>query len=319
MSQITYDMIEPLIASSNESGSSMHVVFRCPVSAQTVEARGLLQAANTLGNRAAESAKRSVLHGLRNALSRSIRRAFGYGLAGQVATDVTRGAVSSSGGSGASYSDTDRKQAIVRAFESVSNQFVWDSANSRYIGAQSAGQVMTDFMQQLETAPVTSPYDQGVLARMLTEIACADGTVADEERVFLASFIPSQVGTVDSLAGMQRLSPAELAETTQGKPRETMYMLTWAVALTDEDLAPQEEARIGEFAQGLGVTSERAAQLRQFAQVYLVDHALGRAYPGGQRDQETHDEVMAMARRIGLDATEAERVDIRFRKRYGLV
>jgi tellurite resistance protein len=318
MSQITYDMIEPLIASSNESGSSMQVVFRCPVAGQTVEARGHLQATKTMGGRAADSAKRSVVYSLRTALSRSIRRAFGYGIAGQVVSDVARGSTSSSA-SQASYSDSDRKQAMVRAFESVSNQFVWDSANNRYIGAQSAGQVMTDFMQQLETASVTAPYDQGVLARMLTEIACADGTVADEERMFLASFIPAQVGTVDSLAKMQRLSPAELAETVQGTSRETMYMLTWAVALTDEELAPQEEARIAEFATGLGVAPERAAELRRFAQVYLVDHSLGRAYPGGQRDQETHDEVMAMAQRIGLDATEAERVDIRFRKRYGLV
>lgn len=296
----------------------MNVAFRCPVSGQTVEARGHLQASNTVGSRVTKSAKRSVLYSLRNSLTRALRRSLGYGIAGRVASDAARGAMQTSG-SNVNYTDADKHAACVRAFESVSNQFVWDSQNNRYISAQSAGQVMTDFMQQLSSAPVNAPYDRGILARMLTETACADGELADEERQFLAGFIPPEIGTVDSLAQMQRLSTAELAETAQGATRETMFMLAWAVAFTDEDLSPQEEARIGEYAQGLGIGSDRARQLKYNAQVYLVDHALGRAYPGGQRNPAAHAEVMAMAARVGLDATEAERVDIRFRKRYGLV
>lgn len=318
MSQITYQMIQPLVASADQQGSSMHVVFRCPVSGTTVEARGHLQAANTVASRATKSAKRSVLYGLRSSLTRALRGALGYGVAGRAAADAASGAMSSAG-SGQSYSEADKQAAVVRAFESVSNQFVWDAQNNRYISGQAAGQVMTDFMQQLSSAPVASPYDRGVLARMLTEIASADGVVADQERVFLSSFIPPEVGTVDSLAQMSHLSPAELAETAQGASRETMYMLAWAVAFTDEDLSPQEAARMGEFAAGLGLSTERAHELQSHAQIYLVDSALGAAYPGGQRNAQAHAEVMAMANRIGLTATEAERVDIRFRKRYGLV
>lgn len=318
MSQITYQMIQPLVASADQQGSSMHVVFRCPVSGTTVEARGHLQAANTVGARAAKSAKRSLLYGLRNSLTRALRSALGYSIAGRAAADAARGAMQTSGSS-QSYSDADRQAATVRAFESVANQFVWDAQNNRYISGQAAGQVMTDFMLQLSNSPVQSPYDRGVLARMLTEVAAADGVVADQERSFLASFIPAEIGTVDSLAQMARLSPAELAETAQGASRETMVMLAWAVAFTDESLSPQEAARLGEYAQGLGLNPERAGQLKSFAQVYLVDLALGAAYPGGQRNPQAHAEVMAMAARIGLDATESERVDIRFRKRYGLV
>lgn len=98
-----------------------------------------------------------------------------------------------------------------------------------------------------------------------------------------------------------------------------MLMVAWAVALTDEDLSPQEELRLAEYAAGLGIAPAQAVKLKLAAQVYLVDQALSRAYPGGQRDQALHAEVMSMAQRIGLDATDAERVDIRFRKRYGLI
>lgn len=318
MSQITYEMVQPLVAEATQDGSTMRVTFRCPLSGQTVEARGTLQAANTMGSRVARSAKRGLLRSLRSALSRTIRNTLGYGVVGQVASDASRGAMTDSGSS-PSYSDADRQAAVVRAFESVATVFAWDPQNNRYISAQAAGDVMTDFMRQLTTAAVTGPYDRGVLARMLTEIACADGTVSDDEREFLSGFISPDIGTVDSLAQKQRLSPAELSETSQGPQRDTMYMLAWAVALTDEDLSSEEEARLGELATGLGLDEDRSRQLKQFAQVYLVDQALGRAYATGQRDDSVHAEAMAMASRIGLDATEAERVDIRFRKRYGLV
>ena len=320
MSQISYEMIQPLIVQAAQQGSSMHVTFRCPVSGQSIEARGHLQASSSLGGKVAESAKRSIMWSLRSSLSRAISRSLGYGIAGRVASDVAYGAVSSGGGSSTqSYSDADKQAGIIAAFESVSSKFAWDAQNRRYISAEAAGVVMTDFMQQLDKAPVHAPYDRGVAARMLTEIACADGTVSEDERHFLAGFITPDIGTVDSLAGMQRLSPAELAEASHGAPRDTMYMLAWAVALTDESLSPQEEARLGELASGLGIAAERAQQLKQFSQLYLVDQAIGRAYPNGQRDPAAHAEVMAMASRIGLDPTAAERVDIRFRKRYGLV
>ena len=297
----------------------MYVTFRCPVTNQTVEASGHLEKRDTLGGRVAQSAKRSVMWSLRAALSRTVYRTFGYGIAGHVASDVAYGATSNVGySSSQSYSDEEKRQAIVRAFESVLGQFAWDAANQRYISAQAAGEVMTDFMRQLGSAPVIAPYDRGVLARMLTEIACADGTIGNDERQFLAGFLTPEVGTVDSLAQMKRLSPAELAETSRGV-RETMLMLCWALALTDENLATDEAIRLNDYATGLTVPAQRAHELRSYAQVYLVDQALGRAYSGGRRDPAIHDEVMGMARRLGMDPNEAERVDIRFRKRYGLV
>ena len=319
MSQITYQTIQPLVASAEQQGSSMRVSFRCPVTGQVIEASGALQRSNTMGDRVAESAKRSVMYGLRNALTRSIRRALGYGIVSNVVADAARGAASGSGQASQDYSDDEKQAAIVRAFESVSNQFVWDGANNRFVSVQAAGDVMTDFMRHLNSAPVNAPYDRGIAARMLTEIACADGTIGDDERQFLAGFLAPEIGTVDSLAQMARLSSAELAETTQGPPRETMLMLAWALALTDESLASDEALRLNEFASGLGISTDRAHELRAYAQIYLVDQALGRAYPGGRRDEQAHAEVMAMAGRLGMDPTEAERVDIRFRKRYGLV
>ncbi|MEM9488606.1 MAG: hypothetical protein AAGC55_05650 [Myxococcota bacterium] len=322
MSQIPYETIAPLIASAEQRGSAMVVTFRCPVSGHTVDASGAMRAtAPGVGDRAMQSAKRSLGYSLSNALTRSIRRALGYNVLGRMAADMAQGATSSIGSSRSepSFSEDDKRAAIAAAFESVSNNFIWDAQNNRYISAESAGQVMTDFMRILNEAPANLPYDRGILARMLTEIACADGSIGDDERGFLSGFVTPEIGTVDSLAQMKALSSAELSETSPGAVRETMLMLAWGLALTDESLAPDEAIRLDQYANGLAIEQTRAHELRSYAQIYLVDQALGRAYPGGRRDEQAHAEVMAMAVRLGMDPNEAERVDIRFRKRYGLV
>jgi tellurite resistance protein len=318
MSQISYDTIRSLVVRAEQEGASMHVTFRCPVSGHEVEARAGLRAADSMGNRLVQNAKRSLMWSVRGAITGAVRRAFGHGMAGSMAASATRGAMSSAESS-QRFSESDKQDAVARAFQSVSSQFVWDAPNNRFISAQVAGEVMPDFVKQLGTTPVTTPYDQGVLARMLTEIAVADGHLGDDERAFLSDFVTPDLGTVESLVQAPRLSAAELAETSRGGARDTMLMLAWGVALTDEELSPEEAARLGELAAGLGIAAGRAQELQRFAQLYLLDQALGQVYAGGQRNAEAHAEAMAMAGRLGIDPTEAERADIRFRKRHGLV
>lgn len=318
MSQSTYETIQPLIARAEQQGATMQVTLRCPVSGHEVQASAGLRAADSMTGRMAQSAKRRLLWSVRSAITSAVRSALGYGVVGSMASAAAQEAVST-GGHNVSYSEDDKRDAVVRAFESVSAQFVWDDQQGRYISAQAAGDVLTGFMKQLRAAPPSTRYDRSVTARMLTEIAVADGELGDDERGFLSGFITPDVGTVDALAGSPRLSAAELAETAQGPVRETMLMLAWAVAVTDESLAPEEEARLGELAGGLGIGDARVAELKAHAQTYVLDQALGRAYAGGRRDPEAHAEAMELARRLGIDSTEAERADIRLRKRYGLV
>jgi hypothetical protein len=318
MNPIPFPAIQPLIATAQADGPMMQVTFRCPVSGTTVSSTATIQADDGLGSRAAEGAKRSLLWGVKNALSRAVQSALGHGMLGSAASSAAYGAMSDVG-SKRSYSEEEKRAAIVAAFERVKDRFIWDAAGRRFISAQAGGEVLIDFMRQLETAPIATPYDRRVTARMLASIAAADGSLGDEERQFLAGFMSPELGSVDDLVRMPQPSAAELAECAPGPSRHTMLMLAWAVAFTDEELAPQEARRLSEFAAGLAVDDARAGELRRFAQIYVVDQALGRAYPDGRRDPAAHADVMALARRIGLEDEQAERVDIRFRKRYGLL
>jgi tellurite resistance protein len=318
MSQSIYETIQPLIAHAEQQGSTMRVVFRCPASGYEAEASAGLRQGSSMGNRMAGSVKRSLMWSVRNVIASAVRSAFGHGIVGNVVAGASREAVHA-GEEKLRYSEDDRRDAIERAFQSVSDRFVWDAQQGRYVAAQAGGEVSTGFMRQLAEAPATTRYDRLVSARMLTEIASADGQLGQDEHMFVAGFITPDLGTVEELWRAPRLSAAELAETSEGRVRETMLMLAWAVAWTDEQLAPEEEARLREYATALALPAARVAELQDHVRTYLLDQALGRAYAGGRRDAAAHAEAMEFARRLGLDATAAERADIRFRKRHGLI
>lgn len=318
MSQSIYETIQPLIAHAEQQGSTMRVVFRCPVSGYETEASAGMRQGSSMGSRVSGSLKRSLMWSVRNVIASAVRSAFGHGIVGSVLANSSREAIQA-GEEKLRYSEDDQRDAVERAFQSVSDRFLWDAAQGRYIAAQAGGEVITGFMRQLVDAPATSRYDRLVAARMLTEIAAADGQLRQDEHMFLAGFITPDLGAVDDLSRNPRLSAAELAETSEGPVRDTLLMLAWAVAWTDDQLAPEEEARLREYATALAVPAARLAELQGHVRTYLLDQALARAYSGGRLDAAAHAEAMEFARRLGLDATTAERADIRFRKRNGLI
>ena len=70
--------------------------------------------------------------------------------------------------------------------------------------------LLPPFTRQLMEHPVEGKYNQVVLARMLTEVATADGAVGQEEHAMLTSLIPPTVDTVDNLLVKPPLSAVEL-------------------------------------------------------------------------------------------------------------
>ena len=320
MPEVTHESIKPMLESANQEGSMMKCVFKCPVSGTAITGSATIQKGKGLGDVAKSSIKRSMMWRLRSAVSRTVRSALGGGMLGRLGADVTRAAVSdATANTHLSFSDEEKQAAVVSAFESLSSQFVWEGKNNRWISASAAGEILTDFAKQLNAGPVTQKYDKGVMARMLVEIAQADGHLADEEKTFLADFITPDLGSVDELSKRAKLSTAEMAECSQGASRETMLMIAWALACTDKDLDPAEATRLGEQASGLGLAEARAAELKTHAQAFVIDQAMDSAYPGGKLDEGAKAEVMNFADVIGLERSEAERVEIRYRKRNGLV
>ncbi len=298
--EITYEAIESLVAGTEQRGDILAVTFKCPTSGTEIPSRGTLapreKEADPNGNMTS-SLRRSMSHVLRGVFGRTPK-------AGE--------AVSSD------YSEEAKRAATVEAFEAVQTQFVWEAKSGTWMSVEAAGADWTEFAKQLFDGPVVEDADCDVLARMLVEIANADGRLAEEEKIFLNEFLVPNFGTVETLSNKPALSADELGATSAGRVRDTMLMLAWALALVDEDLDSREEARLGELADGLGLGPNLVLELKRFAQEHVIDQALEVAYRGGQRDDGRYAEVQTLAKKIKLRSTNVERVEQRLRKRHGL-
>ncbi len=323
MSNVTYEQIQPLLTKEELQGSTMSCAFKCPVSDQVVEANGTVrvQRQDGLAAKAKTSFKRNLLSSVRRSVMGAVSGALGHGIFGRTGREVAGGAMSGvqKNANQPKMTDVDKQAAVVDAFKSVLSKFAWDAENNRWISAQAAGESLTDFAGQLQDAPVQQKYDVGVLARMLTEIAAADGDIAEEEKAMLYSFLPADMGTVSDLINRPPLSKMELEEVAEGGVRDTMLMLAWAIALTDEQLDDAEQQKLTAFADGLGIDEERRAVLKSYAQKHIVTGAIQQAYADGALQADEKEDLLNLAQGIGLSEEDTERLEIKYRKRMGIV
>lgn len=301
MDQPNFAAITPLLHASRVEGDVLVCTFRCPLSGDTFEGRASLRGDDGADEVTGGFAD-GMLPGLRYRMGTLIRRWLGG------RRDPA------SAGEGADRTEA----AVIAAFHSVEPGLVWDASRGQWISARVAVGIVPEFVRQVAEFPVEARYDQLILARMLAEIASADGSLAGEERALLEAFIPGDLVTVDEVVLGPRLTAPELMETSSPGVRETLLMIAWAVALTDEALDPAEEQRLRELAEGLGLSAASAAELRHYAEVFVVDQALARVWPGGGYDPARWEEVHDLALAMGLDEETFSRIDLRFRRRNGL-
>lgn len=336
MPRSIYEAIQPLVAHAEQQGSTMCVVFRCPVSGHEVEAGAALRRGGATDRPG--SIARGLSWSLRGGIAGTVRSAFAQAIVDnkhRITQYVRQLDLLGSGAPGSGiatrasaspethddqalrYSEHDRREAVECAFHAVADRFLWDAGQGRYVAAPPA--VVSGFLRQLHAAPATIRYDRVVAIRMLAEIAAAGGPPGEDARAFVDGFATPDLDTDEEIWAAPRLSGAELARTSEGPVRDTMLMLAWAVAWTDDRPAPEAQTRLGEHATALAVPATRVDELKDHVRAHLFERALACAYAGGRRDPATHAEVMELARRLGVDATSAERADARARERHGLV
>jgi hypothetical protein len=326
-SQFSYEQIQPLIQSADVWGTQMHCRFRCPVSGATAEASIEMQSlAGKVAGTAVATAKQNVLWSVRSAVTSAIWKSAGSGILGRVASDAAYTAMSQVDvpASGPTFSEKDKREAVVKAFATVAGAFRWDESGQRLIGAGATagaaaqGEPTTDFLRQLQASPVSERYDQAILARMLLAISAADGQYGQEELDFLRSFVDPGAGSLEDLARRGVPSRVELEEVSQGAVRETMLMVGWAIAMADQQIEHGETARLNEFAAGLSIAEERVGELKRCAQLHILDQELRQAFSDSNFTSERQQMITGLGARIGLDPTDTERAIIQYRKRLGI-
>ena len=316
MQQLSYESIAPLIQDLQVRGRTVNVLFVCPVSQERIQARHNMPINRSAGSRITKTAQRSAMYAAQNAIYQVIRSVFGYNLLGRVASDVARQTVYAAGNTNQnSLSGAEQKQAVVHAFQSVSSRFAWDSNHHRWISASALKDSLSPFELQLQKAPIKHPYDKSILSRMLVQVAVADGELSAEEEDWLASFIDPQQGSIQSIIQRPPLSSAEMSQASSGSVRETMLMLSWSLALCDENFASQEKALLQRFSADFGLSMQQVKLVREAAQGYILDQAMESIFGWGGHDQYARQKIFELAKNLGMTTQAASLAEARFQRR----
>lgn len=292
----------------------MYCAFQHPNSDQVIESEASIKRLKTVKSQVTRAVKRNVSRELRRSTSRMLRSALGGGFLGRTASQIVRTSTRDNEFV-KGYSDEEKQEAILTAYQQVAHLFQEKQAapvaspietKRSSGGSRRVSSKISDFEAQLQRFPLKESYDQEILARMLAELATADGDISPEEEDFLNSFLPPSLGSIDTYLNSDPLSPVECEEVSQ-KAKITSLMVCMALSIIDLDLNPDEESMINEYADMLGIAGKKADGAWKKAKYYILESHI---------DAETpRPEVFDIGAKIGLSQDDALRCQIQLKKR----
>ena len=269
----TYEDVSLLIASVDDGGPQLVVTFRCPVTGTEVVSAGEWPKAGFKG-KAVQQAKSTASMMFRDRLASSIRKAASTSGVGGMGAHAATGAILGRGATTnrtPDRSDEARQAAVLDAFESVQDRFGWDDAGRRWVeasavpaGVATGPSPRAAFFDHLRAHPLATDHDRDILVRMLAAVIAMDGAIGEEEREVFATFVGPD-HDLDALAARGSPGEADMAATAPGPTRETLLLLAWAVALTDDNLGDGERALLDWFGRALYLPPDRIEAVRALA------------------------------------------------------
>lgn len=309
----SYNQIKPLIVHEEVQGQRVYVEFQHPESGVHIEATGSIRKEKSIGAAVTRQVKRSFMQQARMTLMRSVGSLFGGGMLGRTARQVTstasREVMSGNRGSGASApTQSEIEAAVVSAFNSVGKQFHYDAATGKWGAAKTppAAREKTPFEAQINSHPITDPHDKKVFARVLADLANADGNIAPEEVAFFNSIMPAGVGSIHDILATDKVSRVE-CEMVQDGVRGTIFMFAAALVLSDFEIDPAEMTMLDSYADMLKISAGQKDTLLQNAKVHMLESALN--------EDMSRDELFDLGASLGLSNDDAERAKIAWVRR----
>jgi tellurite resistance protein len=299
---ITYESIKPYILEENLDASKMHCKFQ--IDNKVFEATGGIRASTKKGAaRITNQIKNTAIGRMRTVVMGVLRRAVGGGFAATV-TSMAGNEVIRQQTEGVRFSAKEKEAGVIKAFESILSEVTYEGGKWRLATE------FSEFEKIIRRSPLTKSYDKKILARMLVEMAKADGSVSKEEKEFFEDFLTDETGNLGSLMRAPSVSIVECEEIS-ADAKENVFMITAAVALTDDEFSDEEQLKLDDYAQMLGFTDKKKSDLLRYAQDYTIETAVK------SRGNMSRDEIYSFADSIGMDRSEAERAAIRLEKRLG--
>ena len=340
MSEYSYTLIEPLLTHSQTEGNRIYCSFRTP-SGDIVEAFATMPRPSGVQGKIKEQLTKTAARSARRIAARSIRSVLGGGMFGRMGSQIARSVVTPENVGVSAYGTAEKQAGIVAAFAKVSDRFRFDDVTGQWSDAVAmpkttrskikiGGNRLTSaerraaraekkaaeaaaaenktalFDVQLADAPVESAYDKEITARILTELANADGRISREEKEFLKEIIPPELGTIESLLARDPVSRIECEEVSD-KVKETIYMLAWTIALADFSVDPSETDILAEYADMFDLSSDRRDAMVKAAKFNMLEKSIDSGI--------SRAELFELADKLEMSNDDAERCLIELKKR----
>lgn len=136
MNPVVYDTIAPNIARVETDGAQVQVFWKCPATGREIGQSSATMAADaSLSNQVQASMKRSIASEIIYGAARIVSGLIG-GAAGRVVSNAAYTAandINQRMTAGVDYTEASRQAAIVSAFETVKESFVWDDTANRFV------------------------------------------------------------------------------------------------------------------------------------------------------------------------------------------
>lgn len=305
----TIEMIEPLIVTQEIERRSLFMEFALPGSDEIHESKASIKRTNSAGGRIK---KRMVMVGrnqARRAAGMAVRNALGGGMAGRMGYMATSTAAREfKPGEGPTESEIEA--AVIDAFTRVSKYFHYDESTGEWgqPGVPPPPPPKSPFEDQTAAHPISDPHDKNIFARIMAELAYADGQVSSEEAEFFKMIIPPDQPGLDVLAKSDPVSKIEAEEVTEGV-KATIYMFAWTIAMIDLELDPVEEELLMEYADVFNIADARRDELVRNAKFFVLEQNID--------PDIARDELFQIASRIRMSNDDAERCRIAYKRRLG--
>lgn len=305
MSDITLDRLRKNFTEHHLVGSTLMVSFVCPLSGRIVHAVAPVRPAGVTPPPAAP---------------RELRRTGKIGLQTQlkgifVPVELPAGGATSI----APRADAPEIQAaILEAFDAVSHQFSWSEQHGAYVDAALAVELLTDFDRRLKLKPLTNEWDRHVALRIMAEVGQADGELKPGERDLLQSFVQDESQDLNAILAMPELTKAELERVSDDAP-ETILMLAYAIAMSDQDLSAREKQKLTHYAALLGIGSAKEAAAKLAAAEKLVESIIAGCLADGVFSDQDRASLLQEATGLGLGGDEIATIEKKYCRRRGLV
>lgn len=305
----TLEQIEPLIVTQELEDRKLYIEFGLPDSDEIYDVNHTVKKARDAGSRIKDRMTRTGVMYARRGAVRAVRRGIGGGIAGRmVGQTMNQASREVKPGQGPTQKEIDI--AIVEAFDKVSKYFEWNESTQEWgkPGIPPPPPPKSPFEEQVAANPIADPHDKNIFARVMAELAYADGHIAPEEAEFFKEIIPPDQPSLDVLAKSDPVSTIEAQEVTEGV-KGTIYMFAWVIALIDLDLDSVEEELLMEYADVFKLSDAVRNELTKHAKYFVLEKNIDPDIP--------RDELFQIAGKIGLSNDDAERCRIAFKRRVG--